>query len=239
MRSLPMIFVLVACARAGAQPLPSSLAGESSATGPALSAPAVSTEIDISTVTISGKILVNGEVVPDVQPGRETWHLQLEDLSTHTSFFAVINGGQTAFATKVPRGKYKVTGSFYAFACNADENKAVDFNVPCGNFLVAPALDATSDAIVNIDLHMTKISVNVKLDGAAHPKVDGLDFVNDTTGERFTFTDQTVSPFSGWLFPGSYTISINPGWNALAAGGLAYGAYQNVGKIVVPSTQGP
>ncbi len=166
-------------------------------------------DLDIPSVTVSGKVSLNGSAMPGVaNPGRVSFGTSGAAAKGALGVSAAITGG--TYKTVLLPGSYDVAYSGDSAPCS-QTNMGSPPIVPCnGGLLKTIAFAKGQGGVLDLDVKTVKITGKVTLDQGALPELARISFSPAVTGTGAGtgtgFVVETQSTYSVLLMPGTYDV---------------------------------
>lgn len=169
-------------------------------------------DLDIPSVTVSGKVTLNGSAMPGVaNPGHVSFSVSGAAVKGAAGINAAITAG--AYKTVLLPGSYDVGYSGDSTPCSQNDMGAPPV-VPCnGGTLKTITFAKGQGGVLDLDVKTVKITGKVTLDQGAMPELARISFSPSgaaTTGQT-GFVVETQSTYSVLLMPGTYDIGYGGG----------------------------
>lgn len=187
-------------------------------------------DVDIPSITVSGKVTQNGEQLPSADGDRG--HLEFQRESEVTAAGSLKTSGAATYTLALFPDTYSV-----AFAGNPELCSGGAAPVACNRGVVASDVALTATGVLDVDVPRVEVSGAVTVNGAVVP-----DGVSDRGALRFDLADPAMNPglLAGSFAvdgPVTYAVSLIAGTYAVA---LAANPGQCTGEVPpTPCVGGP
>lgn len=179
-------------------------------------------DLDIPSISVSGRVTVNGSAVAGAGTSRGRLVFQLSDGA------GISTPDLNAYTLRLLPGGYQVSYAFAGPTCLATET------IPCASGVLKPSQSLTTTGTLDIDIPLVQANGSVTLDGLPMPAITAtrgqLQFI--LGGSAFVtpnFGSSGVVNYSVALLPGTYEIAHLSDFTVCSA---STGSVPCVGQIV-------